>query len=71
MSEPPEFWALLASLLTVLGVFGRLLLKKGCFCASPCGPHAFIIDTHSNPATMQAFVQHINEIKNCPQSENV
>ena len=59
MTEPPEFWALLASLIGVIGVFGRLLLKKGCFCASPCGGvHAFIIDTKSNPATMQAFVNH-------------
>lgn len=59
MSEPPEFWALLASLVTVLGVFGRLLLKKGCFCASPCGPHVCIIDTKSNPDSMKAFAQHM------------
>ena len=60
MSEPPEFWAVLASLIGVIGIFGRLLVKKGCFVVSPCGQaHVCVFDTKSNPETMKAFVQHL------------
>ena len=59
MEETTEFWAVLASAIGLLGLLTKLVLRKGLFCITPCGPHICVIDSHSNPEHMQKWIQHM------------
>ena len=59
MGEPVEFWAVLASAIGLLGLLTKLVMRKGLFCITPCGPHLCVIDSHSKPEHMQKWIAHM------------